>query len=331
MRSIGRALVLIIGAGAVAAGGAGWYAWQALHTPVVPPAGGVAVAIPAGAGFRAVAERLQRAGVLRHPRLLTLWARYRGEDRRVHSGEYRLEHPLSPVELLALLQSPANALRWVTLPEGLTAAQVGEVLEREGFGGRDVWRCAMSDPHLLADLELPASGVEGYLFPDTYAFEWAMEPPVVVRRMVARFREESARLTARRVAAGLSEAEMITLASVIEKETAQPSERSLISGVFHNRLRLGMPLQSDPTVLYAVGMPKRPLTRADLAHPSPYNTYAHGGLPPGPIANPGRAALEAAVAPAETRALYFVARNDGTHEFSASLEDHNRAVRRYQR
>ncbi|MFN8640304.1 MAG: endolytic transglycosylase MltG [Candidatus Binatia bacterium] len=169
-----------------------------------------------------------------------------------------------------------------------------------------------------------------YLFPDTYAFDAGTAPADIVRAMVQRFRAESADLSARREIAGLSEAEMVTLASVIEKETGQANERPLISGVFHNRLRLGMPLQSDPTVLYGRGGGRGALSRADLASAQPYNTYVHRGLPPGPIANPGRAALEAAVAPAPTAALYFVSRNDGSHAFSETLEAHNRAVRPYQ-
>jgi UPF0755 protein len=189
----------------------------------------------------------------------------------------------------------------------------------------------IEDARLLQAYGLPATGVEGYLFPDTYAFEWAMTPDAVVRAMLDRFREQSADLAERRMAAGLTEGEMVTLASVIEKETGRAEERALISGVFHNRLRDGMLLQSDPTVLYALGTPGGRLTRADLAHPSPYNTYVHPGLPLGPIANPGRAALEAAIEPLSTDALYFVSRNDGSHEFSRSLDEHNRAVRRFQR
>jgi UPF0755 protein len=188
----------------------------------------------------------------------------------------------------------------------------------------------MEDVHLLREFALPATGVEGYLFPDTYAFAPLAEPADIVRTMLARFRQHSRALEAQRAAAGLSEVEMVTLASVIERETGQADERRLISGVFHNRLRLGMPLQSDPTVLYGRSASSGPITRIDLGDRSPYNTYVHRGLPPGPIANPGRAALEAAVAPAATRALYFVSRNDGSHEFSDTLDAHNRAVRQFQ-
>ena len=269
--------------------------------------------------------------MLHHPLLLTLWARYRGDDRAVRSGEYRIEEPVSPLRLLEILQSPSRARRWVTIPEGFTASQVAAALEQAGFGGKDVFQCLMEDPAVAAEFDLPATGVEGYLFPDTYAFDWATPPVEIVHALLERFRQESAALRERRIASGLTEAEMVTLASVIEKETGSPEERALISGVFHNRLRIGMRLQSDPTVLYGRGQASGPITREDLANPSPYNTYVHSGLPPGPIANPGLASLQAAIAPRETKALYFVSRNDGSHEFSDSLAEHNRAVQRFQR
>jgi UPF0755 protein len=322
-------LALIAVVGGLIAAGAGWWAWQVLHAPIAPTSAGAVVVIPPGESFRAVVTRLRDAGVLRDPLLLTAWARWHGLDRSVRSGEYRFTQPLSPVQVLDLLQSRADASRLVTIAEGLTAEQIAALFEEQGYGGRDVFRCAMTDLGLLQELGLPASGIEGYLFPDTYAFEWTTEPTQIVRTMVARFRQESAGLAARRAAGGLSELEMVTLASVIEKETGQADERRVISGVFQNRLRLGMPLQSDPTVLYGRDA-HGPITHADLIDPSPYNTYVHRGLPPGPIANPGRAALEAAVDPARTTALFFVSRNDGSHEFTDTLEAHNRAVRKYQ-
>ena len=322
------AVIGVLGAGVIAAGAL--VAWRALHTPTPLPAPGVIVFVPPGVPFRAVAARLHSAGVIRHPWLLTAWARYRGLDRSVRSGEYRFAEPLTPIAVLNALQSRADDTRSVTIPEGLTAEQVAALLEEQGYGGRDVFRCVMDDIHLLQEFALPASGIEGYLFPDTYTFAATTEPADIVRTMLTRFHQQSTELAARRTAAGLSEADMVTLASVIEKETGHADERKLISGVFRNRLRLGMPLQSDPTVLYGRADARGPITRADLADPRSYNTYVHRGLPPGPIANPGRAALEAAIDPAATNALYFVSRNDGSHEFSDTLDAHNRAVHRYQ-
>jgi UPF0755 protein len=327
MRRLGSFLVLTV----VVLAGLAVYVWYDLHRPAAPPGGAVVVTVPPGAPFRAVAAQLHRAGVLRHPLPLAAWARWTAQDRLIHRGAHRLDRPHSPLELLAALRSSAGMVQHVTIPEGYTAAQIAALLEKKGFGGRDVFACAMRDAALLRALDLPPSGVEGYLFPDTYAWTWELEPVAIVRALVERFRAESAALAARREAAGLSEHAMVTLASIVEKETGRASERPLIAGVFHNRLRRGIPLQSDPTVIYGLRDFDGNLRRPDLDDPSPYNTYVHRGLPPGPIANPGRAALEAAVSPASTAALYFVARNDGSHEFSTSLVEHNRAVQRYQR
>lgn len=329
-----RALALIglsAVAGIAALAALSAWAWHALHTPVPLTPAGAVVFVPPGEPFRAVAMRLRRAGVVRHPLLLTLWARYSGLDRAVRSGEYRFSEASSPIAVLGALQAQTDDTRLVTIPEGRTAEQIAELLEQEGYGGRDVFRCVMQDGRLLQEFALPGTGVEGFLFPDTYAFSPTAEPGDIVRAMLLRFRRESAALAGRRTALGLSETEMVTLASVIEKETGQADERRLIAGVFHNRLRLGMPLQSDPTVLYGRSDGRGPITRADLAAPGLYNTYVHRGLPLGPIANPGRASLEAAIDPAATSALYFVSRNNGSHEFSDTLEAHNRAVREFQR
>jgi len=331
MRWVLALLGTILIAGVVIVAAAGAWAWRALNTPAPLTPAGAVVFVPQGEPFRAVAVRLRRAGVVHHPWLLTAWARYRGLDRTVRSGVYRFTRPLSPIGVLEALQSRSDDARLITIPEGRTAEQIAALLEEQGYGGRDVFRCVMEDGRLLQEFALPATGVEGYLFPDTYSFSPMAEPDDIVRAMLVRFRQESAALAARRTAMGLSEVDMVTLASVIEKETGQPDERKLIAGVFHNRLRLGMPLQSDPTVLYGRVDSRGPITRADLNAPGLYNTYMHRGLPVGPIANPGRAALEAAIDPLPTKALYFVSRNDGSHEFSDTLEEHNRAVRQYQR
>lgn len=330
MRRVARAVALACLALVLAGAGGVWWAWRTLFTPVLPATPGIVVIVPSGESFRATAARLHAAGVIAHPLLLRAYARLTGLDRSVRCGEFRFTHAVAPVDVLALLQSSSDAAWQVTIPEGFTAEQVAATLEDRGYGGRDAFRCAMEDPALLLELGLPATGVEGFLFPDTYVFDASAGPADIVRIMVGRFRAQTADLASRRDAMGLSEAAMVTLASVIEKETGQADERPLISGVFHNRLRLGMPLQSDPTVLYGRGNGRAPLTRADLASAQPYNTYVHRGLPPGPIANPGRAALEAAIAPAPTAALYFVSRNDGSHAFSETLDEHNRAVRRFQ-
>jgi UPF0755 protein len=325
--AVGAALCVLAGGGVAA-----WYAYRWWRTPSTPVAAGTVVVIPPGASFRQVVDRLERVGVVRHALLFRILARYQNLDRQVRSGEYRFTEALTPAEVLEKLRSPESLARRVTVPEGLTARQIAVLLESDGFGGRDAFACAMHDATLLLQFSLPATGVEGYLFPDTYAFEWFSQPLDIVRAMLARFVAVSEALGEQRQSAGLSVEEMVILASVIEKETGAAVERPLIAGVFHNRLRRGMLLQSDPTVIYGRdGDWGLPLTRSDLKRPTSYNTYTRAGLPHGPIANPGRAALYAAVAPQDTKALYFVSKNDGTHVFSRTLREHNRAVRTYQR
>ncbi len=331
MRTILRVFGVVAAIALLLLGYAAWRVDGWMKLAVAPPRP-VVVVVPSGASFRETAERLRRAGVVERPLWLRLWARATGADRLVRSGEFLFSEPLTPDEVLAKLRGSESFARRVTIPEGLTARQIRGALERAGLGGRDVYECVMKDPELLAEFGLPATGMEGYLFPDTYEFAPATPPREVVERMLRRFSEVSAQLAEQRRDSGLSEEEMVVLASVVEKETGRDGERAMVAGVFHNRMRLGMKLQSDPTIIYGRdGDWSKPIRRSDLANTQPYNTYVHTGLPPGPIANPGRAALEAAVAPAATKALYFVSRNDGTHVFSKSLRDHNRAVRKYQR
>ncbi len=334
-RRVAASIVAAIASLALGVAAAASWAWRDLDTPVALPPGGAVVSIAPGETFRVTSQRLQAAGVVRHDWVVRWWARWQGLDRLVRSGDYRFDQPLSPRAVLAVLRSPSAALHRVTIPEGSTVSQVATLLAAAGYGGADVFLCLARDADFLASLSAPASGLEGYLFPDTYAFAWSTPPEQILTAMAQRFQEETASLQAPRRASGMSEQAMVILASIIEKEAAAATERALISGVFHNRLRLGMPLQSDPTTIYgrdgydalAHGAP----THADLGVESPYNTYLHGGLPPGPICNPGRAALAAAVAPADVPFVYFVARNDGTHVFSRTLEEHNRAVARFQR
>lgn len=310
---------------AVAAGG-----WWALNAPVPLAEGGAVVTVQSGEPFRITAERLAAAGVVRSAWLARLWARATQADRAARAGTYRFSAPVSIRQVLDMLRSPTSALRSVTVPEGSTVAETIAALAAAGLGGADRFWCAASDPAFLARLDLPVTGLEGYLFPDTYAFEPGASPEDILTTMVGRFRAVTAAWHGPRIAADLTEAEAVTLASIVEKETGVDGERAIVAGVFRNRLRIGMPLQADPTVVY--GRVGRPVpTAADVDRPSPYNTYLHRGLPPGPICNPGLAALEAAVSPADVPYLYFVARQDGMHEFSRTLEEHNRAVARQRR
>lgn len=328
-RFLRRIMMLSLLLLALAAGALAW-AWYDLTTPVALPPGGAVISVAPGESFRTTSARLQAAGVVRHALLLRLWARWNGLDRLVRSGEYRLDQPLSPFEVLVLLRSPMTALHRVTIPEGSTLNQIATLLASAGFGGADQFLCLARNPRFLLSLDVPASGLEGYLFPDTYAFAWSTPPERILTTMVEHFRQETAPSQSLRLDAGMSEPDMVILASIIEKETGVADERPLVSAVFHNRLHLGMLLQSDPTATFGRDLHGLP-TAADIAVYSPYNTYLHQGLPPGPICNPGLAALRAALTPAKVPYLYFVSRNDGTHEFSRTLEEHNRAVARFQR
>ena len=326
LRGIAIGLVLLV----AASGATAWWAWQELHRKHALPSGGAVVTVASGERLRPVAERLQSAGVVRVGLLLSLWARINQLDRQVRSGEYRLEGALSPLDVLDILRSPSAALHRVTVPEGSTVEQVAAIFAAQGFGGADAFLEAAQSPDLLLDLDLPASGVEGYLFPDTYALSWVETPAAIVRRMVARFRDATADLETARQRSDIAPQAWVTLASIVEKETGAATERPLVAAVFLNRLRLRWPLQSDPTVIYGLDGFDGNLTKQDLRRPTRYNTYTNQGLPPGPICNPGRAALIAVLNPATADYLYFVARGDGTHQFSRTLDEHNRAVARFQ-
>ena len=340
MRRFAFPLALLSILAFLAAAVLGYGAWQLqiwLRTPVKPPVLPVVIVVRPGATFRQVAENLLRVGVIGDPIsgdpiVMRYWARYNGTDRGVRSGEFVFDRAMTPPEVMEKLHASESRSLRVTFAEGLSVAQIVEILEDAGLGGRDVYECLMRDPHLLAEYRLPATGIEGYLFPDTYDFEPGSDPREVLRRMLERFRVVSAELENKRRLAGMSEKEMVILASIVERETGSDGERAKVAGVFHNRLRKGMKLQSDPTIIYGRdGDWREPILKSDITNPHLYNTYVHTGLPPGPIANPGRAALAAAVDPEETDAIFFVSRNDGTHVFSRTLREHNRAVNRYQR
>jgi UPF0755 protein len=288
------------------------------------------VFVPDGASFRTIATRLEAAGVIRHPLNLRLWARWTRTDRQMRGGDYLFEGSVTALAVLERLRSGEGGGHTVTIPEGSTFRDIAEAFAAAGFGGPDQFRCVASDPHFLLDRRLPASGVEGYLYPDTYRFAWSTTPEEILDTMLRRYREEAKRLEAERGGAELSEHALVTLASIIEKETGVGSERGLVAAVFRNRLRLGMRLQADPTAVYGLEE-ERPPTAADIDTESPYNTYLRDGLPPGPICNPGREALRAALNPAPVDYLYFVARGDGSHAFSNNLTEHNLNVQALRR
>ncbi len=321
----GLALVLLLGAAVVF-----WYS-RYPDTPG-PDSGSAVVTIPAGAGVRRIQTILVRAGVVRDdPRFLVL-ARLSGLGRRLRAGEYLFSGTLTPRQILAILAAGRVMRHRLTVVEGLRREEVADLLAREQGLNRSRFLALTRDRDFIRGLGLSVDSLEGYLFPDTYLLTRnELSEDTVIRVMVGRFFQVWHTLGTP-PPAGLDQHQVVTLASLVEKETAAPSERPLIARVFLNRLARGMRLQSDPTVIYALGpVFSGPLRRADLATPSPYNTYLIPGLPPGPICSPGRAALKAVLRPADSPALYFVARGDGTHVFSRTLAAHNRAVREYRR
>ena len=295
----------------------------------------VVIEVTPGESLGRIAKRLERAGAVRDARVFLWIARWRGTDRTVKHGRHELQGTLSVDDVLAeLARTPKPILR-VTIPEGLTAREIAALLEKAGAASAEGYLAVACSEELrrLVDAPPTAACAEGYLFPDTYDLVPGMSPGSIVELQVKRFMEVMGPLMAP-AADPESARRALILASIIEKETAVPTERPLVAAVFANRLRLGMLLQTDPTVIYGVIDSGAPwdgnLTRAHLTTETPYNTYRKKGLPPGPICNPGRSSLEAALRPATSGYLYFVARGDGSHEFNDNLASHNQAVRRYQ-
>jgi UPF0755 protein len=330
-----RAVVaLAIVAGLAAAGVAAW-ARDRAQTPYRGYRGDAQfVDIPAGASPRAIASRLVEAGVVRDTTTFRVAVWLTGRARDLKAGEYRFAEPRSAVQVVETIARGQIYTQPVTFREGLTIGEMAEIYESRGLGPRATFIAAAGDASLIRDLDAAASDLEGYLFPDTYPVPRKAPAPLLIEHMVRGFRAAFPQpLIDAAAAQGLSVRQVVTLAALVEKETAEDAERPLVAAVYRNRLRLGMPMQADPTVIFALQRAGRwngNLTRADLGFDSPYNTYRYPGLPPGPIAAPGRRALEAVVKPAAVDFLYFVSRNDGTHVFAATLAEHNRNVQEWQ-
>lgn len=310
---------------------AGVEAGRAVVPPPALQAGPRTVEVPPQQGLVEIARLLAEQGVIRSRPGFVALALLRGTARSLKAGEYEIPRGATLLTTLQLLEAGKVKPHLVVLPEGFTARELARQLEAEGIAhGADVLRVA-GNPRFAQSLGIAADGVEGYLFPDTYQLTKGMRAEEIVSRMVQRFRQKIATpdLLARAEGRGVSLHELVTLASIVEKEAVLPEEQRVIAGVFWNRLKRDMPLQADPTVAYAVGKDGRAPSRDDLQVDHPFNTYRYRGLPPGPIGNPGRAAVEAALDPAPVPYLYFVSIDDRQHHFSTTLEEHNRAVARY--
>ena len=323
-----RLLALIVLVGIALGGAAYWWLHQPLDLGLEP----LELAIEPGTTPRGVARDVVAAGVKTDTRLLYAWFRVSGQDRAIKAGNYELPPGTTPISLLQKLARGEEALRALTLVEGWNWRQVRQALAKEEQLKHDA--AALTDEALMAQLGRPGVAPEGRFFPDTYTYAKGSSDIALLRRaMHAMDRHLEAAWAQRAADTPLKSAdEALTLASIVEKETGKASDRGQIAGVFVNRLRVGMLLQTDPTVIYGLGEKfDGNLRKRDLQTDTPWNTYTRAGLPPTPIAMPGKASLLAAVQPQATRALYFVAKGDGTSHFSASLEEHNRAVNRYQR
>jgi UPF0755 protein len=277
-----------------------------------------------------VARHLHEAGIITSPVGLAVLAAARGTARNLKAGEYEIPRGANTVAVLRLLEGGKVVQHAVLLREGGTLPELARAIEAERLASAEAVLSTARDAAFLEEMEIRADSAEGYLFPDTYQFVHGMTPKEMLARMVTRMRAQLGPgiLDAAR-ARGLSVHQLLTLASIIEREAVESAEMPVISAVFWNRLQRDMPLQADPTVQYALGKEGRAMSRADLEIDSPFNTYRRVGLPPGPIANPGRAAIEAAVTPAPVPYLYFVAIDGRRHFFSQTLAEHNAAVARY--
>lgn len=329
-RWVGAAV--IAGLAALGLAGSATWAYWSLHAPHAAWNGThVDVNLEPGLHAKAVLDRLTKAGVLGAPSMTRFWLRVRGGSSELRAGEYRFDRPQSAIEVVERLIRGDVLLHAVTVPEGLTLIETSERFSESGFGPREALLAAFQNPALIHDLDPTATDLEGYLFPDTYHFPRTTSAETISEAMVRRFREVTGEAFVEAAGnVGLAVHDAVTLASLIEKETGVADERRVISSVFHNRLHKGMRMQCDPTVRFALaraGRPTERLSRKDLTFESPWNTYIVRGLPPGPIANPGKASLSAAVSPAEGNLLYFVAAPGGGHQFSTDLESHEKAVK----
>jgi UPF0755 protein len=298
---------------------------MALRTPVVD------LAIEPGTSVRGVAQTVVASGVDTSPQALWLWLRLSGQSRQLRAGSYEITPGTSPWDLLRKLVRGDQSLRALTVVEGWTLAQMRRLVDQAEHLRHDT--LGLSDADLMARLGRPGLSAEGRFFPDTYTYgKGSSDLRIYARALQAMDRQLERAWQARQPDVTLTDPQQaLILASIIEKETGRASDRPMISSVFHNRLRIGMPLQTDPTVIYGLGAAfDGNLKRIHLRTDHPWNTYTRNGLPPTPIALPGKAALLAAVQPAPSKALYFVARGDGSSQFSDNLADHNTAVERYQ-
>lgn len=302
------------------------------NTPISDIDRNVIIQIRSGQSFRDTVKQLTNLGLLHNPKKFSLLARIRRLDTKIQAGEYKISSPITPNEMLTNLSTGRTILYSVTIPEGHNLYQIGDLLEEKGILDGKIFVAAALEPDRVRKAGIEGNSFEGYLFPDTYRFPRVIEAEKVIQTMVNRFYEVFMPEWEKKCdSIQFSLHEVVILASIIEKETGDPSERPLIASVFLNRLNRKMRLESDPTVIYGIKDFNGNLTRKDLTTYTPYNTYRIKGLPPGPIANPGLDSLKAVLDPSDGPYLYFVSKNNGTHYFSRTIKEHNNAVSKYQK
>ncbi len=308
------------------------YLYTKLYTAASSSALPAVFLVKRGMGLNAIARELVKEGFLKETLGIKIAASLKGAHKKIKAGEYELSAQMSPMALLDTLVAGRTKSYPVTFPEGYNIKDIAALVESKGFGAKDAFIKATMTAEAASAYGLKGESLEGYLFPDTYNFTKLASTDDVIRKMVATFKDVYAREFQKEAGKqGMTVLEHVTLASIIEKETGKVDEMPLISAVFRNRLRKRIRLGSDPTVIYGIKDYNGNITKKHLLTRTPYNTYRNYGLPPGPIASPGRAALRAALNPADVTFLYFVSRNDGTHKFSYTLKEHNRAVRKFQK
>jgi peptidoglycan lytic transglycosylase G len=325
-------LILIVAGGGAALG---FYVWNRIQAPYKGFSDPEKfVDIPTGTGTAEIRRRLVDAGVVSDEwafRAALVWT---GQSRALQAGEYRFDRPISVVDVIDKIARGDVYTHSITFPEGLTIREMAAIYQSQGFGKADEFITAARDGSLVSDLDPAATDLEGYLFPETYTLPRGVSASKLISMMVERFRNTYSELEQKKSGElDLSLRQIVSLASLVEKETGKAEERPLVAAVYRNRLRRNMAMQADPTVVYALvkaGTYDGNIRKRDLEFDSPYNTYRYAGLPPGPIASPGRAALEATLAPADVQYLYFVSKNDGSHAFAETLAQHNANVNEYQ-
>lgn len=306
--------------------------YNSAKTPFSLQGSRIVIEIKKGTNLKNITSLLHQKSLIKDPWTFSFLAKIMGNVRNLKAGEYWLSPTMSPVEILNKITRGEVVQYQITIPEGFNLYEIGELLERNNITKKESFISRAFDPKVIKKLGFNVNSLEGYLFPETYFFEKNISDDDILKKIVGTFKEKvmTREIMADVKQSNLSFHKIVTLASLIEKETGKDEERSIISAVFHNRLKINMRLQCDPTVIYAIKDFDGNIRKKDLEIDSPYNTYRYAGLPPGPIANPGLNSIKTALHPAKVNYLYFVAKKNGEHKFSLTLKEHNKAVLKYQ-